>query len=528
MKRIGLILVTVMIAAIGPIYGHKGNPWHGKDFGFAIGLNTVFLQPSAPGVPTTFIYRYPVRGNVFGFLTGQQQMAMVVPDRQLSAGMFRASNVLAMKQGRLYGNRPLEIRFSISESGFYHLLFGPGQEASNLVLEPPEDGTIDIVPEKSGKVSRVVPATSGDVHIITHAQKGMIEFVGWIGVMFPDALDAYRSLRIAQGGLPPLDKSRARSLAQALVSLGRLKQSAVPSVFPDGQYSIPFLGNFNGMGLQNFLTAHLTPGRYSFTYDRAATQLVMNETEKIILQVTSDRAYDDGFGTEKEAIAWGEFEKKSLQPTLNFKVIKTGYYHLMYGPGSGGFLMHLNQDDHLPVSLVSKDNGKVGYLRRLGGFTTVISHPTSQGSQVIPRQVHFPALLVRESEFRNRGIMSRLTVPLQTSVAARLQVLGGEILGLLNLWRLGKAYEIGDEVVFEGLDYGCRQVHVAQQGWEPPLTYALWERINAGENWAPQVIYQINNGVVYLSRQYVAIQGHQSLPGWEPPNVPALWQPVNQ
>ena len=32
------------------------------------------------------------------------------------------------------------------------------------------------------------------------------------------------------------------------------------------------------------------------------------------------------------------------------------------------------------------------------------------------------------------------------------------------------AYQVGEEVVFLGLDYRCRQAHTSQVGWEPPHT----------------------------------------------------------
>jgi streptogrisin C len=57
--------------------------------------------------------------------------------------------------------------------------------------------------------------------------------------------------------------------------------------------------------------------------------------------------------------------------------------------------------------------------------------------------------------------------------------------------------------------------------------YALWERINTGGEWAPQVIYQTDDEAAYQGTTYRAIQGHQSQAGWEPPNQPALWEEVN-
>jgi hypothetical protein len=91
-------------------------------------------------------------------------------------------------------------------------------------------------------------------------------------------------------------------------------------------------------------------------------------------------------------------------------------------------------------------------------------------------------------------------------------------------WSAGTSYSVGDEVAYDGLDYRCRQGHTAQAGWQPPNVYALWERINTGGLWAPQVIYQVGDEASYLGVTYAAIQGHQSQTGWEPPNQPALWE----
>jgi regulation of enolase protein 1 (concanavalin A-like superfamily) len=88
------------------------------------------------------------------------------------------------------------------------------------------------------------------------------------------------------------------------------------------------------------------------------------------------------------------------------------------------------------------------------------------------------------------------------------------------------AYQVGDVVQFEHLDYQCRQAHVPQPGWEPPNTPALWARINTRGAWAPQVLYSAGQETAYGPRTYRVVQGHQSQVGWEPPAVPALWAPV--
>ena len=98
-------------------------------------------------------------------------------------------------------------------------------------------------------------------------------------------------------------------------------------------------------------------------------------------------------------------------------------------------------------------------------------------------------------------------------------------------WKSQVTYQVGDEVVYDGLVYVCRQSHISQTGWEPPNTFALWQRTPVqtanGSVWAPQVIYQTGDVVLYQGHHYRAIQEHQSQDGWMPPNVPALWQQID-
>lgn len=42
-------------------------------------------------------------------------------------------------------------------------------------------------------------------------------------------------------------------------------------------------------------------------------------------------------------------------------------------------------------------------------------------------------------------------------------------------WAIGETYYIGDIRMYEETLYKCRQLHTAQEGWEPPNVPALWE-----------------------------------------------------
>lgn len=44
-------------------------------------------------------------------------------------------------------------------------------------------------------------------------------------------------------------------------------------------------------------------------------------------------------------------------------------------------------------------------------------------------------------------------------------------------WKANTSYQVGDQVVYDGISYRCRISHTAYPGWEPPNTPALWQRI---------------------------------------------------
>lgn len=41
-------------------------------------------------------------------------------------------------------------------------------------------------------------------------------------------------------------------------------------------------------------------------------------------------------------------------------------------------------------------------------------------------------------------------------------------------WAVGVAYAVNDEVTYQGVTYKCRQAHISQVGWHPPVVPALW------------------------------------------------------
>lgn len=48
---------------------------------------------------------------------------------------------------------------------------------------------------------------------------------------------------------------------------------------------------------------------------------------------------------------------------------------------------------------------------------------------------------------------------------------------LFPAWEAGTDYEISVRVRYAGKLYRCEQSHTAQDGWEPPVTPALWTEV---------------------------------------------------
>lgn len=96
-----------------------------------------------------------------------------------------------------------------------------------------------------------------------------------------------------------------------------------------------------------------------------------------------------------------------------------------------------------------------------------------------------------------------------------------------NKWQLNTNYSLGTEVTYEGVNYKCIQNHTSYEGWEPPVTPSLWERILSDEDegqWFSNVFYPVNTIVIYNNKKYKCMQSHTSHTGWEPPNATALWE----
>jgi len=93
-------------------------------------------------------------------------------------------------------------------------------------------------------------------------------------------------------------------------------------------------------------------------------------------------------------------------------------------------------------------------------------------------------------------------------------------------WMEGEKVEAGWKRTYGGKTYECLQAHQTQADWTPPAVPALWREVviipTTGE-WAVGIAYKVGDEVMYLGKKYRCRQAHTSQAGWNPPAVPALW-----
>lgn len=56
---------------------------------------------------------------------------------------------------------------------------------------------------------------------------------------------------------------------------------------------------------------------------------------------------------------------------------------------------------------------------------------------------------------------------------------------IIDEWAVGKAYYIGDMVMYQEQQYECLQSHTSQEGYEPPDNSALWSPYSEGGDGIP-------------------------------------------
>lgn len=103
---------------------------------------------------------------------------------------------------------------------------------------------------------------------------------------------------------------------------------------------------------------------------------------------------------------------------------------------------------------------------------------------------------------------------------------------VIDQWKVGTAYFIGDLVMYQEQEYECIQSHTSQEGWEPHTTPALWKVHEEGGNGIPvwsqptgsqdaymtgdKVHYPTIDGPVYESTMDANVYSPEAYPqGWQ-------------
>lgn len=79
-----------------------------------------------------------------------------------------------------------------------------------------------------------------------------------------------------------------------------------------------------------------------------------------------------------------------------------------------------------------------------------------------------------------------------------------EVPTLYPVWIAGEAVEMDNRRYYEpdGKLYKCRQAHTTQEGWEPPLTPAMWAVIDVAHAGTPEDPIPASRGMDYIYGKY--------------------------
>jgi hypothetical protein len=93
-------------------------------------------------------------------------------------------------------------------------------------------------------------------------------------------------------------------------------------------------------------------------------------------------------------------------------------------------------------------------------------------------------------------------------------------------WIDGEKVKVGWKRIYEGKTYECLQAHQTQADWTPDKTSALWKEVvvipTTGE-WKAGVVYKVGDEVMYLGKKYRCRQAHTSIQTWNPVAAASLW-----
>lgn len=98
-------------------------------------------------------------------------------------------------------------------------------------------------------------------------------------------------------------------------------------------------------------------------------------------------------------------------------------------------------------------------------------------------------------------------------------------LAVVNLWKANTAYQAGNVVALNNIDYRARVNHTSATSQTPSNRFDLWDRVNNNDGtWQPQIRYAVGDRVLFNGQLFAARSVFQAQNGQTPPANPALWQ----
>lgn len=105
---------------------------------------------------------------------------------------------------------------------------------------------------------------------------------------------------------------------------------------------------------------------------------------------------------------------------------------------------------------------------------------------------------------------------------------------VIDQWKVGTAYYIGDMVIYQEQQYECIQSHTSQEGYEPDSTPALWKPYEEGGDGIPvwsqptgsQDAYMTGDKVHYPTSEDPVYESTMDYNVYSPEAYPQGWQLV--
>jgi hypothetical protein len=93
-------------------------------------------------------------------------------------------------------------------------------------------------------------------------------------------------------------------------------------------------------------------------------------------------------------------------------------------------------------------------------------------------------------------------------------------------WIIGEQVQVGWMRIYNGVKYEVIQAHQTQSDWTPDKTASLWKVYidpTLSVDWKVGVAYKVGDEVMYLGKKYRCRQAHTSIQTWNPVAAASLW-----